>query len=294
MCVCHGPGGPGGPMPGKFEYSKFSQDLDLAPTRGLEDVISMTPKDMALASRLVTGTYNELLQTAASLEDQGYRRLMTECISSPKVTFLELYPSQDDRRKLFDVDPVGIVNSPSAVAGRHQPGAEFFEKSRGVASHVSKALNGHPGAFQGKVAERSRHLGALGDSVAGGADFVERDAAQHSRQTHGPADFVFDPSHARFVGSHVGAGNVTRKIANPARKGANEPRLVGGFGVGNDARFTSAVPQTGCGILQGHGARQAKHLFGRNIGRHAHPADGRPARRIIDDHDPAHSARRIV
>jgi hypothetical protein len=40
----------------------------------------MTPDHMARSSRLVSGVYNELLQTAASLEDPGYRRLMTECI----------------------------------------------------------------------------------------------------------------------------------------------------------------------------------------------------------------------
>ncbi len=102
MCVVHGPGGPKGPLPGKFEYSKFSADLDLTATKSLEEVIAMSPEDMARASRLVSGTYNELLQTAASLEDDGYRRLMTECIVDPKITFLEMYPAEDDRQKLFD------------------------------------------------------------------------------------------------------------------------------------------------------------------------------------------------
>ena len=102
MCTCYGPGGPGGPLPGKFEYSHFSDDLNLEPARSLEEIVAMTPEQMARASRLVVGTYNELLQTAASLEDDGYRRLMTECIASPKVTFLEMYPDEADRRKLFD------------------------------------------------------------------------------------------------------------------------------------------------------------------------------------------------
>jgi len=102
MCQQHGPGGIGGSMPGKFAYSKFSDDLELEPTRSLENVVAMSPEDMARASRLIVGTYNELLQTANSLEDAGYRRLMRECISTPKVSFLEMYPSDDDRRKLFD------------------------------------------------------------------------------------------------------------------------------------------------------------------------------------------------
>ncbi len=100
--VAQGPGGIGGPLPGRFEYSAFSEHLDLSPTRSLEEVIAMSPTEMAKASRLVTGIYNELLQTAASLENPDYRRLMTECTAAPKVTFLEMYPSDQDRRRLFD------------------------------------------------------------------------------------------------------------------------------------------------------------------------------------------------
>ena len=84
MCLNHGPGGIGGPMPGKFAYTNFSEDLELEPQRSLEEVVAMSPEDMARASRLVMGTYNELLQTANSLEDPGYRRLMRECTAAPK------------------------------------------------------------------------------------------------------------------------------------------------------------------------------------------------------------------
>ena len=80
-------------FPGKFSYSAFSKELDLLPARALDEVIALTAEEMARASRLVTSAYNELLQVAASLEDQAYRRLMTECIASPKITFLDLYPT---------------------------------------------------------------------------------------------------------------------------------------------------------------------------------------------------------
>ena len=78
------------------------QDLELAESRKLEEIIAMSPEQMAKASRLVMGIYNELLQTASSLEDQGYRELMRECITRPKITFLELHKSDQDRRRLFD------------------------------------------------------------------------------------------------------------------------------------------------------------------------------------------------
>ena len=89
------------PLPGKFAYSAFSADLDLPPPRKLAEVVAMTPEEMANASRMVKAAYNELLQVAASLEDAGYRRLMTECIAAPKVTFLEMYPTEADRQRLF-------------------------------------------------------------------------------------------------------------------------------------------------------------------------------------------------
>ena len=91
-----------GPLPGRFQYNGFSEDLDLAPARSLGEIVAMSAEDMAKASRAVCGAYDELLQTAASLEDPGYRRLMTECIAKPQVTFLEMYPGDDDRRKVYD------------------------------------------------------------------------------------------------------------------------------------------------------------------------------------------------
>jgi len=88
-------------LPGRFDYTSFSKDLDLADRRPLSEVIEMSPEEMARSSRLVTSAYNELLAVAASLEDAEYRRLMTECVAVPKVTFLELYPKEGDRKRLF-------------------------------------------------------------------------------------------------------------------------------------------------------------------------------------------------
>ena len=92
-------------LPGRFAYSAFSGDLDLAPRRKLAEVVEMTPEEMANASRVVTSAYNELLAVAASLEDPEYRRLMTECVARPKITFLEMYPGDQDRRRLFGRRP---------------------------------------------------------------------------------------------------------------------------------------------------------------------------------------------
>lgn len=157
MCVCHGPGGINGALPGKFAYSHFSEGLDLAETRKIEDIIAMSPEDMSRASRLVMGTYNELLQTAASLEDPAYRELMTECISSPKVSFLEMYKSDDDRRKMFDeMVKLGFFNAdddPDYVWPRNHMGPQTYLTA--PSSH-NDFYNAHPGGLAVTVAYNIR------------------------------------------------------------------------------------------------------------------------------------------
>jgi len=147
----------GGPMPGKFAYSAFSAELDLTPVRKLEEVVAMSPEDMARASRVVSSAYNELLQVAASLENREYRELMTECISGPKVAFLEMYKTDDDRRKLFDeMVKLGFFNkddNPDYVfpAGNMNPQTYLTAPS----SH-NDFYNAHPGGLAITVAYNIR------------------------------------------------------------------------------------------------------------------------------------------
>lgn len=149
MCTSSFCGHVGGPLPGKFKYTEFSAELDLTPTRSLEQVVAMTPDEMARSSRIVTTAYNELLQVASSLEDQQYRELMTECISGPKVAFLEMYPSEQDRSRIFDeMVRLGFFNkddSPDYVfpAGNMTPQTYLTTPS----SH-NDFYNAHPGGWQ--------------------------------------------------------------------------------------------------------------------------------------------------
>lgn len=157
MCVVCGTPGTGGRLPGKFVYSHFSEDLELAPQRRVEELTAMSPEDMARASRFVCAAYNELLQTAASLEDTGYRRLMTECIVDPKITFLEMYPSDQDRKRLFDeMVRLGFFNpsdGPEHVwpRGHMQPQTYLTAPS----SH-NDFYNAHPGGLAVTVAYNIR------------------------------------------------------------------------------------------------------------------------------------------
>ena len=147
----------GTPLLGKFQYSSFSADLDLGPPRSLAEIEAMTPVAMAKASRLVGAAYNELLQVASSLEDASYRRLMTECITTPKVTFLEMYPAESDRRKLFaEMVKLGFFNkddSPEHVwpSGHMNPQTYLTAPS----SH-NDFYNAHPGGLAITVAYNIR------------------------------------------------------------------------------------------------------------------------------------------
>ena len=119
----------------------------------------MTPGDiLANASRLVSAAYNELLQVAASLENSSYRRLMTECIAAPKVTFtFEKYPSEADRYKLFaEMVKLGFFNSQDSPEhvwpdGHMQPQSYLTAPS----SH-NDFYNAHPGGLAVTVAYNIR------------------------------------------------------------------------------------------------------------------------------------------
>ena len=115
---------------------------------------------------------------------------------------------------------------------------------------------------------------------AGGADLVERDAADLARQADGAAGLVLDPAHRQLVGAHVGAGDVVDEVGDRGGKGADQPLLVRGrhLGIGVDHRLAAAMRQARGGVLERHGAREPKGLLGAHVRRHADAAD-RPARR---------------
>ncbi|HWA42832.1 MAG TPA: hypothetical protein VHA10_06450 [Hypericibacter adhaerens] len=158
--VHHAPavqGGPAKKLPGKFDYGAFSKDLDLSPARSLEAVIAMTPEDMARASRPVTSAYNELLAVASSLEDVGYRRLMTECVAAPRVTFLEMYPRDDDRKKLFkEMVRLGFFNKEDHPDEVWPQGHLTPQTYLTAPSSHNDFYNAHPGGLAMTVAYNIR------------------------------------------------------------------------------------------------------------------------------------------
>ena len=144
-------------LPGKFTYSAFSTELELAPPRTLDEIISLTAEQMALASRLVTSAYSELLQVAASLEDPAYRRLMTECIASPKVTFLDLYPAKEARQEIFsEMVELGFFNSLDSVDEVFPANPSSPQTYLTAPSSHNDFYNAHPGGLAVTVAYNVR------------------------------------------------------------------------------------------------------------------------------------------
>lgn len=143
--------------PGRFQYGAFSGDLDLPQTRPLEEIIALSPEQIARSSRLVTSAYNELLSVASSLENTDYRRLMTECIATPRVTFLELYPSDADRRRIFDeMVRLGFFNGADHPDEVFPPGHLQPQTYLTAPSSHNDFYNAHPGGLAVTVAYNVR------------------------------------------------------------------------------------------------------------------------------------------
>jgi hypothetical protein len=146
-----------GPLPGRFKYNAFSQDLHLPPARSLAEVVALTPQEIAASSRLVTSAFNELLSVAASLEDDGYRRLMTECIVAPKVSFLELYKGDQDRSRIFaEMVKLGFFNAEDAVDEVFPRGHLTPQTYLTAPSSHNDFYNAHPGGLAVTVAYNIR------------------------------------------------------------------------------------------------------------------------------------------
>jgi hypothetical protein len=144
-------------LPGKFAYSAFSADLDLPPTRALEEVIALSPEQMARASRIVSAAYNELLQVASSLEEPNYRRLMTECLAAPKITFLDLYPTEQDRKQIFtEMVRRGFFNAEDRVDEVFPPNHRKPQTYLTAPSSHNDFYNAHPGGLAVTVAYNVR------------------------------------------------------------------------------------------------------------------------------------------
>jgi hypothetical protein len=138
-------------------FCAFSNELELTPPRTLDEIISLTAEQIARASRLVTSAYSELLQVASSLEDPAYRRLMTECIAAPKITFLELYPTKEERQGIFsEVVGHGFFNSLDDVDEVFPANPTSPQTYLTAPSSHNDFYNAHPGGLAVTVAYNVR------------------------------------------------------------------------------------------------------------------------------------------
>jgi hypothetical protein len=73
--------------------------------RSLDDVVSMSPLEIAESSHLVVSAYKELVQGALSIRNDAYRKPMLDVLRNPQVTFPERYAegeSDEVRRELIE------------------------------------------------------------------------------------------------------------------------------------------------------------------------------------------------
>ena len=85
------------------------------------------------------------------------------------------------------------------------------------------ALNNDAGAFQIEIAEMARRIDADFEPKAGGADLIQGDAAEFSRQPHYPVNFIFNPGHALLICAHVRGEDIGLLVPQGAGQGPEQP-----------------------------------------------------------------------
>ncbi len=99
-------------------YAKFGSRLREAMpvARSLDDVVSMSPMQIAESSHLVVAAYKELVQGALSLRNDDYRKLMLDVLRDPRISFPEAYRDDGDREEVrAELERVGYLEAGYAI-----------------------------------------------------------------------------------------------------------------------------------------------------------------------------------
>jgi hypothetical protein len=205
-------------------------------------------------------------------------------------------PLRLDRVEAGHVEPTGVDEGTLRVRRGDEHRPPLREEPRRVPSHRPEALHRHPRPLELDGAEALRDLPADRQPEAGGADLVQRDPPHLGGQADGAADLVLNPGHAPLVGAHVGARDVVGDLPETAGEGADQPLLLPGGHprIAEDHGLAATVGEAGGRVLQRHGARKTECLFQAHVGGHAHPADRRPGRDVVDHQDRPEREGRLV
>ena len=103
--------------------------------------------------------------------------------------------------QFFHLQALGMIYGAAGIAGRNDHGAHLCQETCGMSADAAKAFDGDPRPPASDMPRRAvATSGALSDAIAGGADFVERNAAHHSRQADSAPDFIYRrPMHVSSV-----------------------------------------------------------------------------------------------
>ena len=92
-------------------YEPFGSRLSEAmpPQRSLDDIVSMTPLEIAESSHLVISAYKELVQGALSIRNDAYRKPMLDVLRNPQVTFPERYADGESAEVVRELMEAGYL-----------------------------------------------------------------------------------------------------------------------------------------------------------------------------------------
>ncbi len=136
--------------------TKMSQRI-LPPAVSFEEMMGMTPLDMAQRSYLVMSNFQELLNQANSLRNTTYRDMMLECLLEPKMTFMEKYRTQrqqeEAKAKLVEA---GYAEASTPIENLFPPDPDRPQPYLTTPSSHMDFYNAHPGGLCVTVALNCR------------------------------------------------------------------------------------------------------------------------------------------
>ena len=161
----------------------------------------------------------------------------------------------------------------------------------------AEALDRDARALRAAVAVARGDLGGVAQPPAGGADLVERDAAERSRQADRAPDLVLHPRHAGLVGAHVGAEDVvvSRCAGRGRRRGSAPPCVLRGMrGSPHSTDLPPPCARPAAAFFRVMARARRKHSSTLTSGRHAQAADRRAAGDVVHHQHRLQPERRLV
>src|SRR6516225_6220998 len=117
-----------------------------------------------------------------------------------------------ERGQHGQVETVFVDDRAARITGGDEHRPFLGEEARGMLADRAEALDHDSRTGELQLDMVPRYVDCADKTKTGGADLVERDAADLARQPDGAADLVLDPPHGQLVCAHVRSEEHTSEL----------------------------------------------------------------------------------